>query len=89
MSVRVEDFIAADTTFQIGVQPNRIDVRTSIAAVRFGTAWKNRVRTRTMGLVVSVLGLADLIRNKKAAGRPQDLLDLQTLELARRRRKRR
>jgi hypothetical protein len=87
--VRAEDFAKAGIIFQIGVQPNRIDVLTSITGVRFGTAWKNRVRTRTMGFVVSVLSLADLIRNKKAAGRPQDLLDVQTLELARRRRKKR
>jgi hypothetical protein len=38
------------------------------------------------GLTVAVAGIADLIEMKRAAGRPQDLVDLESLEVARRRR---
>jgi hypothetical protein len=39
------------------------------------------------GLTVAVASVEDLIAMKRTAGRPQDLVDLESLELARRRRK--
>ena len=66
--------------FQIGVAPNRIDVLTSIEGVTFEAAWPNRHMLRLEGLEVPVLGRSDLLRNKRAAGRPQDLADADWLE---------
>jgi hypothetical protein len=41
--IAVEDFVTRDLVFQIGIEPNRIDLLTSIDGVDFGEAWENRV----------------------------------------------
>ena len=66
--------------FQIGVPPNRIDVLTAIDGVDFAEAWAAREQTTYADQAVPVIGRADLIRNKRAAGRPQDLTDADALE---------
>ncbi len=48
---------------------------------------RNRAdRMEIDGLAVAVAAVADLIAMKRAAGRPQDVVDLESLEVARRRR---
>jgi Nucleotidyl transferase AbiEii toxin, Type IV TA system len=69
-----------DVVFQIGVAPRRIDVMTSIDGVAFVEAWDRRFEARVEGLTVPVISRDDLIRNKKAAGRPQDVADVAWLE---------
>jgi hypothetical protein len=74
------ELTAPDLIYQIGVVPNRIDLLTSISAVDFQEAWSRRVMIAIGDLDVPVLGKSDLIRNKRAVGRPQDLLDVTELE---------
>lgn len=74
------DFATRGITLQIGVAPNRIDVTTLIDGVTFEAAWPNRTKSHFGDQPICVIGRGDLVRNKKAAGRPQDLLDLATLE---------
>ena len=81
----VEDLSVPGTIFQIGVAPNRIDVLTSIEAVDFDAAWARRVESTYGGVPIALLSLADLLVNKRAVGRPQDYLDVEKLERARRR----
>lgn len=66
--------------FQIGVAPNRIDVLTAIDGVTFGDAWSDRQETRYADQTVPVISRYHLIVNKRATGRPQDLLDAEELE---------
>jgi hypothetical protein len=42
---------------------------TTIDAVTFPEAWKNRVETHLSGIPISIISLQDLIRNKEAASR--------------------
>jgi hypothetical protein len=66
---------------QIGVAPGRIDVLTKITGVTFAEAWPGRVAADFGGDVrCNVLGLSDLLRNKRASARPQDLADVDALE---------
>ena len=76
----VEDLSTADTVFQIGVEPVRIDIITSIDGVDFEEAWPDRVSADYGGQPVSVISRRHLIQNKKAAGRPQDVADVDALE---------
>jgi len=78
--IAVEDFVTRDLVFQIGIEPNRIDLLTSIDGVDFGEAWENRVTVEVGGVPVPVLGLADLVRNKQAVGRLRDLADVEELK---------
>ena len=66
--------------FQIGVEPARIDILTSIDGIEFEKAWTDRVELDVDGLRIHVIGRAHLIANKKAVGRPQDLADVARLE---------
>jgi hypothetical protein len=77
--ITVADLAAAGIVFQIGVPPNRIDIVTSIDGVVFSDAWLGRVETEYAGISIQVIGKAELIRNKAAAGRPQDLADVERL----------
>jgi hypothetical protein len=70
-----------DTVFQIGVPPGRIDILTGISGVSFDRAWRGRlmVNLQSVPEPVAVLGRSEFIANKRAAGRPKDLLDLALL----------
>ncbi len=76
------DLARAGLVFQIGVPPNRIDIVTAIDGVEFAEAWSGRAEATYGDQAVPVIGRNELIRNKRASGRPQDLLDLEVLESA-------
>ena len=79
-SVTAGDFAVAGVTFQIGIEPVRIDILTVIDGIDFESAWRNRIAADYGDVPVSVLARSDLIANKLAAGRPQDLADVAALE---------
>src|SRR5271169_1739465 len=57
----------------------RIDVITTIDGVSFEDAWARRVESRYGDEAVHFISKQDLIANKRATGRKQDLLDLDAL----------
>ena len=69
-----------DRMMRLGREPLQIDILNEISGVRFETAWKNRASGTFAGMRINVLGLADYRRNKRASGRPKDLLDLALLD---------
>ena len=74
------DFQTPGAVLQIGVAPNRIDITTQIDGVAFEAAWPNRLSTAFGDQSIWIIGRAELIRNKAALARPQDLLDLAMIE---------
>jgi hypothetical protein len=82
--LRPADLCDPETVYQIGIEPNRVDVLTALPALEFGPAWGRSVVTTYGGVEIRVLGLDDLILTKRALARPQDLLDVERLEASRR-----
>jgi hypothetical protein len=74
------DLATAGTVFQIGVDPVRVDILTSIDGVAFEDAWSDRVEASYGDQPVSVISRKHLIQNKRAVGRPQDLADIAALQ---------
>jgi hypothetical protein len=77
--LKEQDLCALGTVYQIGLPPRRIDVLTQISGVPFDEAWAGRLVVTVGGLDVPFLGRESLVRNKRAAGRDKDLVDVKTL----------
>lgn len=78
--VEASDFATPGTVYQMGLPPRRIDVLTRISGVAFDAAWSARIEAEVDGRTMRVLGRDDLLRNKRASGRPKDLIDANALE---------
>lgn len=78
--LEIDDLATEGVIFQIGRPPRRIDLLTSISGVAFSEAWPRCVAARFGDRKFPVIGLEDLVVNKRAAGRPKDLLDAELLE---------
>jgi len=84
-NVTIADFQNPEIVFQIGVEPNRIDILMGIEGLTFKTAWKRRLKIQFDSVKVSILSIDDLITSKIMAGRLQDKLDLKYLKKAKNR----
>jgi hypothetical protein len=79
LGIALDDLSAEDRVIQLGVEPNRIDLMTSISGVSFDEAWQTHVPAMLDGVAVQLIGRDALIQNKQASGRPKDLIDLAEL----------
>jgi len=73
------DFAEEGYFYQMGVPPMRVDILMGVPGGNFEHAWKNRNEVDFDGLNVPFISRQDLIKVKKAAGRPQDLIDAKSL----------
>ncbi len=73
------DFLKTGQVIQLGIAPHRIDLLTTLDGVSFGNEWRRRQRTRLDGVPCWFLSREGLICNKLATGRPQDLVDVDSL----------
>lgn len=79
LGLSVDDFVEPEIVVQLGCPPHRIDIITSIDGVDFDDAWERRMMVNVGGVEVPIIGREELILNKIAAGRPQDLADVARL----------
>lgn len=85
-SVGLEDVRCTFLRLFIG-RPGAIDLIRELPGVTWPTAWKGRSIGLLFGAHVPFLGIDALIRNKRAAGRHQDLADVEQLVRIRRERR--
>jgi predicted nucleotidyltransferase len=80
--------LAENEVVYLGRPPLRIDLLRTIDGLAPEEVLRNAVPATWEGTPIRVIALEDLIANKRAAGRPQDLADLVKLERARKQRRR-
>jgi len=81
-----DDFIERGSFFRMGTPPVMVDILPEIAGIDFDHAWRRRAMEtvdRKTGLKAAFISADELIAAKAAAGRAQDLADLEALHLAR------
>jgi predicted nucleotidyltransferase len=79
VNVTVGDLMNPDLIYQIGVEPVRLDVMSSVPGLTFQEAWANRAEAHFDAVLAPILGLDDLIAAKLAAGRPKDRMQVRQL----------
>jgi predicted nucleotidyltransferase len=78
--IQKSDFETEGTVFQIGVEPRRIDILTTIDGLGFDDAYSQSIVSDIEGMQIHILSKDDMIVNKKASGRHKDLADVEMLE---------
>jgi hypothetical protein len=79
------DFEQAGPFFRMGHEPVGIDILTAIPGVDFEAAWPRRVVAvfdEETNLRANFISRDDLLAAKRAAGRKQDLADIEAIEKA-------
>ena len=74
-----EDFCRKGRIIQLGYEPVRIDIITSIEGSRFKDVWKTKVIGTYGDEKAFFIGIDELIKNKQYSKRPQDKIDLDLL----------
>jgi predicted nucleotidyltransferase len=74
-----ELFLEKDRVIRMGEPPIRIEILTSLSGVNFSDCYAEREVADVEGLQLNVIDLEHLKANKRAAGRYQDLSDLEHL----------
>jgi hypothetical protein len=78
-NVAPQMFLRKKKVFRIGNPPLQIDILTDVSGLEFEKCYTERTVAEIDGIPVSVIGLKDLKKNKRASGRLKDLDDLENL----------
>ncbi len=78
--INADLFMEPGKILRIGVEPMRLEVLNQISGVTFAECYQNRKELLIDGITVNFVGYAELLKNKRAAGRDKDLADASVLE---------
>jgi hypothetical protein len=79
IGIEREDFLKPFFVVEIGREPRKIQILTGIDGVSFQECLQSAVECEYLERKPRFIGLDALVRNKKASGRPKDLIDVQAL----------
>lgn len=80
LGLSADDFLVRDQVVQLGREPIRIDLLTGLDGVQFDECASRSVNVDVDGMNVPFISRADLLANKRASGRAQDLADIEALD---------
>ena len=81
LNLTVDDFLTMGSIIQLGYEPVRIDIITSIKGLDFAEIWKSRIKGPYGKQTINFIDRQNLIRAKKLSNRAQDKADLKLLLL--------
>ena len=79
LKLTARDFIHPERFVQLGYEPVRVDLLTSLGGFTFEQIWRHRAMGHYGRVRTSFIGRDELIRNKELSGRRQDQADLEKL----------
>ncbi len=78
-SLTPADIVAGSKVIEMGVEPVQIHVMSQIDGVAWDEVWEGRQIGPLGSQSVAFIGREAFLRNKRAAGRPKDLADVEAL----------
>ena len=79
-NLNAELFTKPRNVVRMGFPPIKIEIINYLEGVEFENAYANRRVVKVGDLEISLINVYDLIANKKAVGRPQDVADVAKLQ---------
>ena len=79
LDLDIEDFVEQGNIIQLGYEPVRIDIVTSIEGLDFSEVWENRARGPYGSQTVNFISRSHLVKSKQLSNRAQDKADLELL----------
>jgi hypothetical protein len=79
LALTEKDFSQQNRIIQLGYEPLRVDILTSIEGCSFKEVWRNKITFRYGRQKAFFIGIGELIKNKKSSNRKQDKVDLDIL----------
>jgi len=78
--LKKEMFLIKEKIIRMGVPPMRLEILTTIDGVDFDKCFRNRVIAEFESFKANFISKGDLLINKRASGRPKDLVDYSKLQ---------
>ena len=88
LDINVESFCDPNNVIQLGFEPVRIDLITSVDVIQFADAYRLRRRGKLGEQSAYFISFEHLIKTKEATNRPQDIADVRKLLMFKRKNKR-